>query len=214
MAPVDHTAVHRYGSVRSPIWESTDEKDDFLYNYIYMNINFFKNNYTAVLGSESGPGPDLGSRSRVCWTWTWGLGPGSAKNGQTGPGLDHGQSNDSHHFCWEQQGEEDNKDDEENSSCSRGEALAGARDVICLEPFGTFFFSFYYANEISSLCPPLAPPQYITTQKGRQSPPAQKQLKQQFLLSFGGLETCLEPQVSFSFCYLFFFFLILMWIFN
>ena len=24
-----------------------------------MNNNFFKNNYTAVLGSESGPGPDL-----------------------------------------------------------------------------------------------------------------------------------------------------------
>ena len=57
-----------------------------------MNINFFKNNYTAVLGSESGPGLDLGSRSGVCWTWTWGLGPGSTKSGWTRPGPDCGQS--------------------------------------------------------------------------------------------------------------------------
>ena len=35
-----------------------------------MTNNFFKNNYTAVLGSESGPGPDLGSRSNT------GPGPG------------------------------------------------------------------------------------------------------------------------------------------
>ena len=34
------------------------------------------------------------------------------------------------------------KNDMENSSRSRGEALAGARDVICLKPFGTFFFLF------------------------------------------------------------------------
>ena len=53
-----------------------------IYIWILMTNNFFKNNYTAVLGSES----------RVCWTWTWGLGLGSAKSGQTGPGLDCGQS--------------------------------------------------------------------------------------------------------------------------
>ena len=42
-----------------------------------MTNNFFKNNYTAVLGSESGPGPDLDLRSgsgvRKKWpdrTWT------------------------------------------------------------------------------------------------------------------------------------------------
>ena len=35
-----------------------------------MTNNFFKNNYTAVLGSESGPGLDLGSRSNT------GPGPG------------------------------------------------------------------------------------------------------------------------------------------
>ena len=54
-----------------------------------MNINnFLKNNYTAVLGSESGPGPDLGSRSNT----GPGPGPGSTKSGQTGPGPDRGQS--------------------------------------------------------------------------------------------------------------------------
>ena len=42
-------------------------KMTFLYNYIYMNINFLKNNYTAVLGSKSGPGLDL--------DWTQGPGP-------------------------------------------------------------------------------------------------------------------------------------------
>ena len=57
------------------------KKMTFLYNYIYMNIilmtnNLKKNNYTAVLGSESGPGLDLDLRSgsRVCKKWldqTW-----------------------------------------------------------------------------------------------------------------------------------------------
>ena len=51
-----------------------------------MTNNFFKNNYTAVLGSEFRPGPVLGSRSNT------GPGPGSAKSGQTRPGPDHGQS--------------------------------------------------------------------------------------------------------------------------
>ena len=39
-----------------------------------MTNNLKKNKYTAVLGSESGPGLDLGSRSRVCKKWpdqTW-----------------------------------------------------------------------------------------------------------------------------------------------
>ena len=39
-----------------------------------MTNNLKKYNYTAVLGSESGPGLDLGSRSRVCKKWpdrTW-----------------------------------------------------------------------------------------------------------------------------------------------
>ena len=53
-----------------------------------MTNNFFKNNYTAVLGSESRPGPDLGSRSNT----GPGLGLGSTKSGRTRPGLDHGQS--------------------------------------------------------------------------------------------------------------------------
>ena len=50
-----------------------------------MTNNLKKNNYTAVLGSKSGPGLDLDwtwtgprdqvqywsrSRSGVCWTWT------------------------------------------------------------------------------------------------------------------------------------------------
>ena len=100
----------------------------------------------------------------------------------------------SHRSCQEQQGEEDDKDDKENSSCSRGEALAGAQDMIHLKPFGTFFFSFYYTNEISSLCPPLAPPQYITTRKGCWLPPAQKQLKWHFLLSFGGSRCVSSPR--------------------
>ena len=38
-----------------------------------MTNNFLKNNYTAVLGSESGPGLDLGSRSNT------GPGPGVRK---------------------------------------------------------------------------------------------------------------------------------------
>ena len=38
-----------------------------------MTNSFFKNNYMAVLGSESGPGLDLGSRCNT------GPGPGSAK---------------------------------------------------------------------------------------------------------------------------------------
>ena len=54
-----------------------------------MTNNSFKNNYTAVLGSETRPRPDLGSRSNT------GPGPGlgSTKSGWTRPGLDHGQSN-------------------------------------------------------------------------------------------------------------------------
>jgi hypothetical protein len=36
------------------------------------------------------------SRSEKLWTWTWGLGPGSAKSGQTGPGLDLKQSSNKH----------------------------------------------------------------------------------------------------------------------
>ena len=56
------------------------------------------------------------------------------------------------------------------------EAVGGAQDVTCLEPFGIFFFFFfgfilfYYANEIPSLHPPPAAPRHITTQKGHQSP--------------------------------------------
>ena len=39
-----------------------------------MTNNFFKNNYTAVLGSESGPGPDLdwtmdSLAGAPCWAW-------------------------------------------------------------------------------------------------------------------------------------------------
>ena len=47
-----------------------------------MTNNFFKNNYTAVLGSESRPGPDLGSRSNT------GLGPGPGSAKVAGPDLD------------------------------------------------------------------------------------------------------------------------------
>ena len=65
-----------------------------------MTNSFFKNNYMAVLRSESRPGLDLGSRCNT------GPGPGPEfagpgpevwvqglqKSGRTGPGLDCGQS--------------------------------------------------------------------------------------------------------------------------
>ena len=53
-----------------------------------MTNNFFKNDYTAVLGSKSGPGPDLGSRSRSGFA---GSGPEDRVRGPqkvAGPDLD------------------------------------------------------------------------------------------------------------------------------
>ena len=62
-------------------------KMTFLYNYIYMNNIFLKNNYTAVLGSESEPGLDLDR--------TQGPGPILVQGPQKVAGLDLDRTMDS-----------------------------------------------------------------------------------------------------------------------
>ena len=85
-------------------------------------------------------------------------------------------------------------------------AVAGAREVTHLEPLGTFFFCFiffYYTNELSRLCPTLAPPWHITTWKCASHQTHHQPKTAQTVLTFiQGIET----HKFFSFFYLFFFY--------